>query len=488
VRALRSFTFAIRAALRRRLRLSAQEGSLLIEVMVGALVLGVTSMAVLNGLDGAQETGRENRDRTEYANLAQQEIERLRSMPISAIANLDLTRTVTVGQIDYTVHSETEWTTDDPSAIVSCTDYDPLAEYLRVAATVSTPGNKNPVEETTLLTPAPGSYGNSGTATVQLTDRDGNPQPGLNVTLSGPGTYTETTNALGCAVFRYISAGDYTAEVSAGVSWTSELPATAPVTVNAGRTTLNPIEIDDPASLRASFKTPAGVATQWSRMTIAHAKLPAGFKVFPNDTATTHVSSIDAAELFPHHDAYGVYAGSCESNNPAVWDPDYFVAGTPGYVELDPGDNLVAVDVRMPVLTIRLDKEVVAGSRFHVHIKQVAADGAECADNFWDLNLTGSTYENATTVTQAFQLPFGRYKVCVDDGFRMRISSSGSNSSHYNSPATSDASNSNVTAHRMTTASNGALTQTDRALIESNPSDGDGTSGTSGTCPDIATW
>jgi hypothetical protein len=449
--------------------------------MVGALVLAVTSMAVMEGLDGAQKTGRQNRDRTEYANLAQQEIERLRSMPIPAIANLDQTRTMQVGQIDYSVHSKTKWTQDDPSAIVSCTDYDPLAEYLHVTATVSSPGNPRPVTETTLLTPAPGAYGNSGTATVRLTDRDGNPQPGLNVVLSGPGTYSETTNALGCAVFRYINAGNYTAEVSAGVSWTSELPATAPVTVNAGRTTLNPIEIDDPASLRAFFKTPAGVATDWSRITVAHAKLPAGFKVFPNDTATTRLTSIDADELFPHHDAYGVYAGSCESNNPAFWDPDYFVAGTPGYVELDPGENLVSVDVTMPVLRITLGKQNLPLSRYRVLIKQV--DAPDCTENMWDFTLPHDALigalqvQNLTSISRDFQLPFGRYKVCVDDGFRFKQSGSS-----YNSPANQDASTNNLSLHRMTPTSNGALTQTDALTISSS-------SGTSGTCsPTMSGW
>ena len=83
--------------------LSSQQGSLLVEVMVGALVLGITTMAVLTGIDGAQDTGRKNKDRTEYSALAQQDIERLRSKPITSLSNYDETRTVRVGS------STTRW-------------------------------------------------------------------------------------------------------------------------------------------------------------------------------------------------------------------------------------------------------------------------------------------------------------------------------------------------------------------------------------------
>ena len=55
-----------------------------------------------------------------------------------------------------------------------------------------------------------------------------------------------------------------------------------------------------------------------------HSKLPAGIKFFPSATATLKGAAQDATELFPHNDGYGVYAGSCASNNPASWLPSYF--------------------------------------------------------------------------------------------------------------------------------------------------------------------
>jgi type II secretory pathway pseudopilin PulG len=389
--------------------------------MVGTLVLGITTLAVLSGLDGAQNTGAKNKARSEYSALAQQDIERLRSKPITALSNYSETRTVRVGPADYTVTSETEWV-NDSSGVVSCTDDNAQAEYMKVSSTVTSPNDtqQTPTKETTLLTPAPGAFSaTSGTAAVLLTDRDGNPRPGVSVALSGPGSFSDTTNTLGCAIFGYIPAGTYDAQVSGGVTWASQLPATAPVTVNAGRTSLTAIEVEEPASLRAHFKTPADTNTEWSRITVGHAKLPAGFLYFPDETATTLVPSIDATNLFPHHDGYGVYAGSCELNNPAVWDPDYFQPGGPGYIELDPGDNLKSVDVLMPTLRMSVTKTTLASRRVRVTVTQI--DGPECTEKLVDTTVAPNF---SSLVEFSISLPFGRYRLCVDDGVNRKTGSS----------------------------------------------------------------
>jgi type II secretory pathway pseudopilin PulG len=401
--------------------LSSQQGSLLVEVMVGTLVLGITTLAVLTGLDGAQDSGARNKSRSEYSALAQQDIERLRSKPITALSNLNETRTVRLGSVDYTVTSETEWVRD-ASGVVSCTDDSSQAEYMKVTSTVTSPSDtqRSPTKETTLLTPAPGAFSaTSGTAAVLLTDRDANPLPGVGVGLSGPASFSDTTNALGCAIFGYIPSGTYSAQVSSGVTWASQLPASGPVTVNAGRTSLTAIEVEEPASLRAHFKNPDGTNALWSRITVAHAKLPAGFLNFPDDSATSPVSSIDAANLFPHHDGYGVYAGSCELNNPAVWDSDYFQPAGSGYIELDPGDNLKSVDVLMPKLTMSVVKTTVVARPVRVTVTQI--DAPECTEKLVDTTVASNT---SALVEISLSLPFGRYRVCVDDGVNRKTSSS----------------------------------------------------------------
>ena len=156
---------------------------------------------------------------------------------------------------------------------------------------------------------------------------------------------------------------------------------------------------------------------------MAHAKLPAGFLNFPDDSATSPVSSIDAANLFPHHDGYGVYAGSCELNNPAVWDSDYFQPGGSGYIELDPGDNLKSVDVLMPKLTMSVVKTTVVARPVRVTVTQI--DAPECTEKLVDTTVASNT---SALVEISLSLPFGRYRVCVDDGVNRKTSSSFSSS------------------------------------------------------------
>jgi hypothetical protein len=325
---------------------------------------------------------------------------------------------------------------------ISCTDYNPYAEYLKVSATVTSPaGEDHPVKETTLLTPAPGAFGgNTGTATVLLTNRDGAPLEGISVSLSGPGSFSEATNSKGCAIFRYIPSGAYSAQVSGKVGWSNEVPATAPVTVNTGRTSLTPIEVEDPASLRAFFELPNGNPTAWSRMTLSHAKLPAGFKVYPNDTATAEFSSLDATEVFPHNDAYGVYAGSCDSNNPAAWDADYFQPGVNGYIELDPGDNLKGVDVTMPSLRVVVNRSGSTSTFPGARVTVTQIDGPDCVEKMQDEQITGGS---SNSYTFDFAVPFGRYRVCAQttnssgtNRYRMTVNPSTSPSHQYLLPAT----------------------------------------------------
>ncbi len=262
---------------------------MLIEVMVGAIVLAIATAAVLDGIDGAQDTGRRNKERSVSATLAQQDIERLRAMPVTALSNFTQTRNVDMAGVLYTVASRTDWVRD-ASGVVSCTDDSTQAEYLKIVSTASSPASSDfPVSETTLLTPPPGAFSaNVGTAAVKLTDRLGKPLSGVTVRLSGPQSLTGTTNDLGCAIFGHIPTGDYSAEAPTGyVSWPGEVPATSSVTVGAGKTNLTNMEIEEPGSLKAIFKVPAGPAqfdnpppVAARAISVAHAKLPGGFKVF----------------------------------------------------------------------------------------------------------------------------------------------------------------------------------------------------------------
>jgi type II secretory pathway pseudopilin PulG len=426
-------------------RLSAERGSMLIEVMVGAIVLAIATAAVLDGIDGAQDTGARNKQRSVAATLAQQDIERLRAMPVTALSNFSQTRNVDVTGVSYTIASRTDWVRD-ASGVVSCTDDSAQAEYLKVTSSASSPASSDmPVTETTLLTPPPGAFSTTvGTAAVKLSDRLGKPLAGITVRLTGPQSLTGTTNDLGCAIFGHIPAGDYSASGPTGyVSWNGEEPASSDVTVGAGKTSLTNMEIERPGSLKALFKVPAGDAKFFhpvdypnqppvtaKSISVAHAKLPGGFKVFSTTNPTcslisTCPTSLVAGNLFPHLDGYGVYAGSCEANNPAFWESDYFHPGGPGYVQLEPGDFEKTVDVYLAALKVRVTRST-SFLKANLRLDQFddRTPEVQCHDpNVVKLSRNQSPTEDGTT-NKAYvftvAVPLGNYEICVDNDSRRK--------------------------------------------------------------------
>jgi type II secretory pathway pseudopilin PulG len=400
---------------------------MMIEVLAGIVVLGIATAAVLDGLDGAQETGLKNKNRSVAATLAQQDIERIRATPVTSLANLYQERTVDVRGVPYTVVSRTDWVRDE-TGVVSCTSDETQAEYLKVTSNVTSPASVNaPVRETTLLTPGPGAFSSTaGTAAVQLTDRTGAPITNVPVRLSGPGTQTSRSNDLGCAIFGFVPAGSYVAEVDGWVGWSSNGPSNTEVEVHAGKTSLTHLELERAASLRANFVTPTGAPAAWTAISVANAKLPGGAKFFavedpaiPIDADTTPVGSIDGTGLFPFLDGYGVYAGTCRKNNPAFWKPSYFQTSGKGFVLLQPGDVLKDVTVEMPTVSVTATRST--GFLPRLVIRQT---DTQCVQTMYDLpRATGTPATQwiypappnpVPNPLPGLPLPFGIYSVCVD--------------------------------------------------------------------------
>jgi hypothetical protein len=318
-----------------------------------------------------------------------------------------------VAGVSYEVDSRTDWVRDS-TGVVSCTNDASLPQYLKITSTVSSPASVNrPVREVSLLTPAPGAFsGTAGTVAVKVTNRSGAPHVGVSVHLSGPGSYSDTTNEFGCAIFGMIPSGNYDVDIPGYVGWGGEGFADGQVAVVAAKTSLKQMEVEAPASLSARFRVPSGPPADWataalsSGITVANAKLPGGFKEFRGASA---VSSIDASGLFPFLDGYGVYAGTCRANNPAFWQSTYFQPGGPGHAALNPGDFLKPVDVEMGALRVILHNSSGAsltGARVTVRLGDTGDTRAGCAANTLVFNVTGNDHVD-------FILPMGTYRVCV---------------------------------------------------------------------------
>jgi Tfp pilus assembly protein PilV len=410
---LRARCAAASAAVRSRLQ--AERGSVLVEVLVGSVVLAVATIGILNGIDGAQSVGAKNKARSVQATLAQQDIERMRSMPITTLDNFTQTRTLNVAGADYTVVSRTDWVSDQTGSLVNCSNTNADADYLKLTSSVtSAASNGKTVTETGLLTPTIGQLSTTtGMATVQLTNRDGNPLSGVTVTLSGASNQSASTNSLGCAVFGYIPVGAYNVTIAGYVQVDSVSPATSVMQVYGARASFLAMQVDRPASLRANFVAPSGNSTiaasgmVWDRIVVKNANLTGGELLFTRGSKAT---SVDATNLYPFLDGVGVYAGDCDANDPSLYATNYFNPSAPrGWTALNPGDALRAVNVEMPTLrvTVRRTNTSTAFTSAKVELTPL--------DSGCTIGATGSQTFSSSTSARNFDLavPFGRYTVCA---------------------------------------------------------------------------
>jgi Tfp pilus assembly protein PilV len=393
----------------RRSRLREERGSMLVEVMVGAVVLAIATIALLNGIDGAQSTGATNKARSTASALAEQDQERLRSLPVASLAACCTppSQTVTVRGVNYTVTSSVQWVTDQGGPI-SCSNETATAANLKITSAVTSNATKGVVDQVSLVTPPPGTFGpGQGRAIVKVNKADGSAYANVNVTLSGATSYSATTNSLGCAIFNFIDADNYTVSVGTGqnlVDWQGNNPAVQGLTVAEGTSTPAIFEVDQKASIQAIFDTSVNGTvvinqkTQW--LTLVNGHLTVGKKIVDAGSAQT---SITAQNLFPFQDAYKVYAGGCPENNPA----NYGQAVTSH--TLTPALNLVetaANDIRLPAINVRVVSSSTGTAISNATVKVYSAD-AGCTNTF----PTQAT--NTSGVLPLPGYPYGKYTMCA---------------------------------------------------------------------------
>ena len=393
---------------------------MLIEVMVGALVLAITTTAVLNGLDGAQKTGGRNKARSVAAALAEQDQERMRSMPVAdllPLVNTPYTRPVAVKGATYTVTSSASYATDPGSASTGCSATAKTQTNLRILSSVTSPSTRGTVDVVGLVTP-PASSGyasGQGRLIVKVFDRDDVGIANATVALSGTGSFSEETNASGCAVFPFVPSGNYTAAIEkfGHVGWDGEDTISKAVTATAGQTTTyGPYYLEQPATINAQFDTRVASTTvnaksRW--ITVNNPKLLVQREVFDSGAQNT---TVPAAGLFPFLDGYGIYAGQCTTNNPG---------GTLPNTTPNPGATLTtSPKIRVPSINVRVvNSTSTSGSGpagqagYTMVVKPAAASG--CNNTFptqtsATVNYGGTNYAG---VIPEPGYPYGTYTVCA---------------------------------------------------------------------------
>jgi Tfp pilus assembly protein PilV len=302
-----------------------EAGFALIEVLVSALMLAIVAAGVFTAFDATTRATARERYRARANALAEQDLERTRSLRIGDLATLNQTRTVSLDGTTYTIVSRSQFLTETATTS-TCASGTGSRDYLQVSSTVTWP-NMAPdpaVTAATIVSPPSGSLvPNAGSLLVSVADSRSNGISGVTLTGSGAGSFTGTTGMTGCVLWRNLPAGTYSMTASGAASGMVDLNGSAPTpqtvsVVDQGTNTVN-LVYDRPGSINnvtfqtRAYGTNALVASSTDSLIVFNSGMPVAKRY---GTPGNPVASYTASSLFPFTSPYSVYAGLCDQNNP----------------------------------------------------------------------------------------------------------------------------------------------------------------------------
>jgi Tfp pilus assembly protein PilV len=391
----------------------AQAGFALIEVLISAVMLALIVVATFTGFDVANQASADERSRAQADVVAQQDEDRLRSFQINRLSGLAETRTVAYGGYTYTVVSKGEFIADS-SGSSSCSTVAEEASYVRTTSTVTWPGagTRNPVVETGLITPPAG-----GALLVQVTNAKAAPVSGVTITATGPASASAVTGPKGCVIFAALAEGTYTvtAHETGYIDKEGKETPELTTTIVPGTTDKKAFELDKPGAIAASFEpSTAEEEAKGDTFVAQNPLMPTpSYKTF--GTPGTYVTTVTSpTELFPfgepatsEHSAtgqYGVYAGTCEADN-----PEKVGAGPPKSVNVLPGET-VAVKVPLPAVNMQVFSGTSGspGSKVTEFSGTFKDEGTGCEGKLHPFSTV-----TATEGLLHKGMPFGKFTLCV---------------------------------------------------------------------------
>ena len=296
-------------------RLRSERGTTLIEVIAAAVILVVIAGAVTSVLSAAQQESGQSRVIAIAGDLAQTEVEKLRSQGFGDLQKLVVTPEtvpdVAAGGLKFTVKREGEWAMQGSSGAGGCTVAAKSPEALKISVSVTWASmTRKPVKVDTLVAAPPGSDAGKGNYIVQINRGDGTGVPGVTVSLSGATTLSGATDSTGCIRFNELPAGPYTVAFAhpGYVDVLHQNAVSASVTVNKGETGNKTFEYDQGGGVNVRFLKHT-TATPVPAAIFTHTNVPVtGVLVAPANT-----DAVEPFPMFPHSSQYEVRAETCAS-------------------------------------------------------------------------------------------------------------------------------------------------------------------------------
>jgi Tfp pilus assembly protein PilV len=400
---------------RRRIAISpAESGFALIEVLVSAVIAVIAAAGVMQLMQSSIRTATDQRARSQSYAVAQEDQARMRAMRIPSLRNYEAERTVTVGNVEYTVKSTGKFV-NDSAENVTCGSGKSTEDYVKIGTEVTWP-NMSPIKPTLMhgIIAPPSNSLNPSTGTLVIEARNSRNVAlnGIGVSGSGPGTFTGSTSS-GCAVFLEQTAGLYTLKVSGGSTGVVDvdgntLPSEQPLTVNPQTTTTVELLLDTPGSVPINF-----VVNNYESKT--QAAKPGNVIVYNSGMTTAKSFAVTTSSktftgLFPFESADSFYTGTCTESAPT--------SGSIGIVNVAVPVNASAATqtLTMPALLLNVTKNGSAtganGAKVYVSTEECGASTREYT------TATVSSREGRLT---APELPWGTYSVCAYIGISEKV-------------------------------------------------------------------
>ncbi len=421
-----------------------QQGFALVEVLVSSVILLLVSAAFVTTFVATGRSSATERHRARANDLAEQELERVRSLRIGDLSTLNRTRYMTEdgssattcpapapkqNQTCYTITSSSQFLTETASTS-TCASGTGSRDYLMITASVGWTGMAplHPVTAKTIVSPPSGSLvPNSGSLLVSVDDAGSNGITGVTLTGTGAGSFTGTTGATGCVLWRNLPAGTYSMAVSGAASGMVDPNGNAPApqtvsVVDQGTANVN-LQYDRPGALTVTFKTENYSGTLINSSADGISAFNTGMTQWKTFSSTNSASITTPQVLFPFASpsSYAVYGGVCASNNP---DPTGTGVNPLGFasVVVPPAGTGATPDnvVQLPSLDLTVRTGSSASSpgsvvnSADVHVTDMNCTTASPTTRVLATNASGQLADTTTGPTDP-GLPYStNYKVCAD--------------------------------------------------------------------------
>ncbi len=300
-----------------------ERGFTLIELVVAMTVFAILLGAVAYSSGTLMGLTRRNLDRSVAANLASQEIDRVRKVVTAnpVITQGTTTQQQTVGGVPYRVKTSLAYTAVSGNGSLCGAQSGSTTKVIAVNVRVEWPpyGARDASTATTEVAPAPGTDATTtrGAIPVTVLDESGGALQGATVTVTGAtgSPVLLSTDQQGCAYF-LMAAGSYsvTATRSGYVDRNDNPTPMKGFALPAAGTMPQQFELARAGTFAVSFDSPrGGEVPSGLAFSLAYWKYAApGYLSFASTGTSTQVGP-----LFP--DGHQVWAGQCTDADPATW-------------------------------------------------------------------------------------------------------------------------------------------------------------------------